>query len=313
MLGLRSIHRMVRDKLEASQGEMLGLRPIYRMVRDGRVRVRLAALPPAVCDTGALGAFDEPWLAKTFADERIAAAWAEDGPRLDALDLPEETGGVYPGDQRALYYLALRLRPRALLEIGTHIGRSTAVLALAAARNRAEGIETTLFTVDIRDVNDPVVRPWLNYRSARSPRAMVEALGCSDFVRFEVALSLRRLARDDRRYGLIFLDGCHNADVVYQEIPLALRRLEQPGLIVLHDYFPGGRPLWPDKPVAVGPDLAVGRLIAEGADLGAVPLGSLPWPTRLGSHTTSLAVLSRACRRLAPDVRISAMGRPSSS
>jgi predicted O-methyltransferase YrrM len=165
---------------------------------------------------------------------------------------------------------------------------------LAAARNRAEGIEATLFTADIQDVNDPVARPWLKHRSARSPRAMVEALGCGDFVRFEVTPSLRRLARDDRRYGLIFLDGSHDADMVYQEIPLALRRLEQPGLIVLHDYFPGGRPLWPSSPPILGPDLAIGRLIAEGAGLRAVPLGDLPWPTKLGTHTTSLAVLSRA-------------------
>lgn len=66
---------------------------------------------------------------------------------------------------------------------------------------------------------------------------------------------------------MIFLDGDHSAEVVYQEIPLALRRLEPPGLIMLHDYFPDQRPLWPGREPVVGPNLGVGRIVSEGAGL----------------------------------------------
>jgi len=63
---------------------------------------------------------------------------------------------------------------------------------------------------------------------------------------------------------------------------------------VLHDYFPGGRPLWTGQRPSLGVDLTINRLVAEGAGVRSVPLGDLPWPTKLGTHTTSLAVLSRA-------------------
>jgi hypothetical protein len=62
-------------------------------------------------------------------------------------------------------------------------------------------------------------------------------------------------------------------------------------VILLHDYFPGLQPLWVDRNVIRGPWLAVERLRSEGARLKAIPLGRLPWDTKLGSQTTSLALL----------------------
>ena len=278
-----------------------GLKTVFRKLVGKRAESRttsdqeqLAALPRATCDTSMLGSFSSVWLGETFTDELIAADWAEDGRRLDALDMPEMTGGVNLGDRRALYYLVRRTRPRSILEIGTHIGSSTVALALAAARNRAEGIDTGIITADIRDVNDPAHRPWEDHRSPASPRSLVEAVGCSELVRFEINPSIDTLTRPDRRFGLIFLDGNHDADMVYREIPLALRWLQAPGLIVLHDYFPGLRPLWSGSPPLPGPFLAIDRFVSEGAGLHAVPLGDLPWPTKLGTHTTSLAILSRS-------------------
>jgi predicted O-methyltransferase YrrM len=268
-----------------------GLKTVFHKLIE---RYRLAALPRATCDTSMLGSFSPAWLGETFTAEQIAADWTEDARRLDALDMPEMTGGVNPGDRRALYSLVRRTRPRSILEIGTHIGSSTVALALAAARNRAEGIDTGIITADIIDVNDPARRPWEDHRSPASPRSLVEAVGCCELVRFEVNPSINTLKRPDRRFGLIFLDGNHHADMVYREIPLALRRLEAPGLIVLHDYFPSLRPLWPGSPPIPGPFLAVDRFVSEGAGLHAVSLGDLPWPTKLSAHTTSLAILSRS-------------------
>jgi hypothetical protein len=82
--------------------------------------------------------------------------------------------------------------------------------------------------------------------------------------------------------------------MVYQEVPRALRRLRESGLLLLHDFFPNNRPLWSDRAVVPGPLLAVKRLVREQANVSVIPLGSLPWPTKLHSNVTSLAVLRPA-------------------
>jgi predicted O-methyltransferase YrrM len=198
---------------------------------------------------------------------------------------------VNPGDRRALHALVLGLQPRRVLEIGTHIGCST--LSLAVALQRTAG---KLWTVDIQDVNDPAARPWLVHGSSASPAELAERLGCRQRITFVTADSLSFLGAeqgDPGGFDLIFLDGLHFAAQVYQEIPLALRRLRPGGLILLHDYFPERRPLWRDGAVIAGPWLAIERLRREGAGFDVLPLGRLPWPTKLGSHVTSLALLVR--------------------
>jgi hypothetical protein len=92
---------------------------------------------------------------------------------------------------------------------------------------------------------------------------------------------------------LIFLDGDHSAATVYQEVPFALKRLRKNGIVLLHDYFPYLKALWSDGSVIPGPHIAIERLCSEGANLEVLPLGRLPWPTKLSSNITSLAVLTR--------------------
>jgi predicted O-methyltransferase YrrM len=265
------------------------LRPFLRR-RPLDEPARLAALPRAACDVTRLGVFTADWLAATFADAGITADWEADATRIAGLGIPDMADGVNPGDRRALYYLLRRAAPQQVLEIGTHIGSSTVALALAAARLSGAAVTTA----DIRDVNDPAETPWVKFGSPASPRDLIASLGCEHLVRFEVGLSLNALTRGDRSFGMVFLDGSHDADMVYREIPLALRRLEPPGLIILHDYFPGMQPLWPGHPPLPGPALAAARFAAEGAGFAVLPLGDLPWPTKLGTHRTSLAILSRA-------------------
>ena len=199
-------------------------------------------------------------------------------------------GGVNPGDRAALAHLVLRFRPRRVLEVGTHIGSSTASIALALEMIGGNGM---LDTVDIEDVNDPQQQRWVAFGADRSPLQTLRFLGVEGRVRFTTTSSLVHLARTQARYDFVFLDGDHTAAAVYREIPAVLERLEEGGMIVLHDYFPDGRPLWSDGLVEPGPWLAIRRHEAEGGGLEAVPLGALPWRTKLGSNTTSLAVISR--------------------
>jgi hypothetical protein len=94
------------------------------------------------------------------------------------------------------------------------------------------------------------------------------------------------------RFDFIFIDGSHRASDVYADVAGALARLNANGVIALHDFYPDARPLWPDEPVIPGVYLGVVRAIEECPDLGVVPLRQLPWRTKHGGHTTSLAVLT---------------------
>ncbi len=181
-----------------------------------------------------------------------------------------------------------------VLEIGTHVGASTLHIAAALRKTAARGSSSpSLVTVDIEDVN-ALGGAWQRYGLRASPREMLRAIDSEGIVRFVTGSSLDFMARGDDRFDLIFLDGDHAASIVYQELPRALRLLQPGGVIVLHDYYPDRQPLWPDGRVIPGPWLAVRRLRAEGAAIESFPLGDLPWPTKQGSHTTSLAIVGRA-------------------
>lgn len=252
---------------------------------------RLARLPTAAeVDTSALGRLSRAQLTDLLRSASFADGWKAVQSDLGPVQLGEMNGGINPGDRRAIYHLVRALAPASVLEIGTHVGYSTVAIA-RALRDGDRHEQPLVRTVDVRDVNDPATRPWEENRSPVSPEKLVSDLGCGDLVEFKVADSLDHLASDAERYDLIFLDGLHTAERLYQEIPLALRRLTKGGLVLLHDYFPGLQALWPDGRVIQGPALAVGRLRDEDAPVEALPLGELPWPTKLGTSTTSLALL----------------------
>jgi predicted O-methyltransferase YrrM len=246
------------------------------------------------CDARTLGRLGDVRLARILRDEELGREWAEVERELGALAMTGRAGGVNPGDRRALYYLVRALKPRSMLEVGTHVGASTAAMACALRRLSATepGSSFGLSTVDIRDVNAPTA-PWRQFGSSYPPSEMLQRLGCDQLATFITARSLDYLASCHNTYDLIFLDGDHSAAIVYREIPAALRRLRPGGLIVLHDYFPRMQPLWHDGMVSPGPYLATERLRAEGAGLRVLPFGALPWPTKLQSNVTSLALVER--------------------
>jgi predicted O-methyltransferase YrrM len=256
----------------------------------------LDALPIAYCDTTRLGYFDRSRIVEALACPRFAQEWSEDLAQLDALKLPQLTGGVNPGDRRALYCMVRQWKPACILEVGTHIGSSTVALALAAARNRLDGIDSRILTVDIRDVNDERTKPWLGAGSQASPRDLLRTLGLDGLVEFRTGSAVGFLSSPGIELDMIFLDGDHGAAAVYREIPLALRNLRNGDCctVVLHDYFPDMRPMWPHEEALPGPYLAVERFRSEEAGFQALPLGELPWPTKYGTNLTSLAILTRS-------------------
>jgi predicted O-methyltransferase YrrM len=251
---------------------------------------RLRRAPTVACEVGNLRPTPAEWLERALADTRSDAEWPGVAAEMGGFEITSAAGGVNPGDRRALYYVVRALRPERVLEIGTHIGASTVHIAAAL---RAGGPDGMLTTVDITDVNDTIAQPWRQHGSTLAPLTMVERMGMSGRVHFATAASLSFMAGSADRFDLIFLDGDHSAATVYREVPAALAHLRPGGVILMHDYFPRGRSLWPGDRVIAGPWLGIARLREEGAELAVLPLGELRWPTKLGRSVTSLAVLTR--------------------
>ncbi len=198
-------------------------------------------------------------------------------------------GGVNPGDRRALYYFVHALRPQSMLEVGTHIGASTVFLAEALKESSGQA---HLTTVDILDVND-ANGPWKQQGLRMTPLEYLKALQTHDRVKFCVSSSSVYLEKTEQKFDLIFLDGDHSSCTVYKQVSLALRVLNKNGVILLHDYYPGARPLFQDGNIIAGPFMALDRIMHENTNIRVLALGNLPWETKQGLQATSLALLTR--------------------
>jgi predicted O-methyltransferase YrrM len=236
-------------------------------------------------------------IADIFIAADIEQKWNARAPRLAELCRIEDgkTGGVNPGDRRALFYLVTAFHPEKLLEIGTHVGASTVYIAAALERDEP-ATRRRLVTVDIEDVNDGTNACWRTAGLPMSPRQMIEQLNTNIDVEFVVDSALNFFTRSKERFDLIFLDGDHSAEAVHEELIGASRSINDNGLIVLHDYFPNGLPLWSDGSILAGPFAAVEKLRSMGANISVIPLGRLPWPTKLNSNVTSLAIVAGNAR-----------------
>lgn len=262
--------------------------PLLRGVRD---RVQLVTTPRRELGAASLGDFTGARASAIFGDAALGTEWIDSRAQLNQVfgDV-ERLGGVNPGDRRALYYLVRGLRPRSILEIGTHVGASTLHMGRALRVNG--DVDARLTTVDIVDVN-AADAPWRQAGLAATPEMLAAQAGCADLISFQKASGVDLMSSARTSFDLIFLDGDHSAGTVYNELAAALRVLSPGGHVVLHDYYPGAAPLFPGGDYIAGPFLALRRARAENPDIGVVPLGELPWSTKLGSRMTSLAVVHR--------------------
>lgn len=267
---------------------------VLRVLEVRRERRALAALERRACAVDVLRNIDDAtirsWLAADLTDE-----WQQILHTVSEVRFGSGVAAVNPGDRRALYYLARSIRPSSILEVGTHVGASTSMLALALRKMHpaGSGAHPRLVTVDISDVNDPRHGAWQRIGCSHSPADVMRTIGCQEVVEFVASPSIPYLRNCRERFDLIFLDGDHSDVAVYQEIPAALGLLNPGGLIMLHDYFADLQPLWSDGAVVPGPALAIERLRRENVPIAARSFGALPWPTKLDSHVSSLALVCR--------------------
>jgi predicted O-methyltransferase YrrM len=253
-------------------------------------RRKLAGIGKIACDTSALRrSVTLNDVQAILASPEWEAEWEAVDAELKALGGATGPGSVNLGENRALYILARALKVHSILEVGTNTGASTVHLVAALRANCAEDGAARMVSVDILDQNGP--DGTATRLGQATPRAMIERMGAGEWVRFVAEPSLNYLLRAEARFDMIFLDGDHAAPTVYKEIPASLRVLNPGGVILLHDYFPGGKSLYRDRKIIAGPWLAAQRLKREGAAFQAIPLGELPWETKMGSNLTVLAAV----------------------
>lgn len=283
--------RTRRDAWAGRKGRNMAklLQHILVNINEDRALGRLNALPDiewrALRPDGEIDGF--------LADQTIAEEWpvaeARHAQLTRTADGAPTRGGVNPGDQRTIFTLVRALKPRRVLEVGTHLGYSTLHICQALQLNGCGA----LTTVDILDVNDPDDAPWTRAKALGSPRQSIAALGYDDHVSFVQSDSIEFLRTTEKTFDFVFLDGDHAAPQVYEELQLLQRVMEPGATLLLHDYFPNGRGLWKGSLPNTGPWKAVQRLRREGAPINVRPLGALPWPTKMGTNLTSLAVATR--------------------
>src|SRR5688572_16214655 len=122
------------------------------------------------CVTNNLRSINGFSLSELLNADDVHSSWNDTEREISGFNIPDGTGGVNPGDRRALYYLVAKLKPTSVLEIGTHIGASTLNIACALLKTQNEvERKVNITTVDIRDVNSKSTKPWLEYGATLSP------------------------------------------------------------------------------------------------------------------------------------------------
>jgi predicted O-methyltransferase YrrM len=115
---------------------------------------------------------------------------------------------------------------RQVLEIGSAHGYSAVVMALAGAER-------------VTAVDNHNGLTWLG-DTLTTMHLNLNAHGVADKVEIMQGDSgdvLPRLAEEERKFGLVFVDGDHNADGAERDITLALQLTEAGGVIAVHDYL----------------------------------------------------------------------------
>lgn len=136
---------------------------------------------------------------------------------------PESAGNSDKGVQNLVFTLALNLRPRRVLEVGTHIGTGAVIVGHALKRNGYGKLIT--------------LEPAEHYQ--RISRKNLQAAGVADYVEVVPHFSYEDRAKEilaaAAPFELIFIDGAHDYAAASHDIALCAELLCTNGIMVLHD------------------------------------------------------------------------------
>ena len=136
---------------------------------------------------------------------------------------PEASGQSDVGVQNLLYALTISLRPRRVLEIGTHIGTVSVVVGHALKSNRYGKLLTLEPAVHYQKLA-------LDHLKAARLTDQVEVIP-----HFSFDESCRNRLIKEAPFELIFIDGAHDYEAFSHDIALAADLLYDNGIIVCHD------------------------------------------------------------------------------
>jgi predicted O-methyltransferase YrrM len=141
--------------------------------------------------------------------------------RMEAA--PEAAGHSDKGVQNLLFSLTVSLRPRRVLEIGTHIGTGAVVIGHALKRNGYGRLIT--------------LEPASHYRRLASNH--VQTARVADYVtivgHFSYEEPCKEILRAEAPFELVFIDGAHDYESASHDIALCTELLCTNGIMVLHD------------------------------------------------------------------------------
>ena len=152
---------------------------LLQMSGKWRSKWQLRQVPRLDFQTENLRTTTESELASIFASAETERAWQAAKDRLEKVCRIQDliTDGVNVGDRQAIWYLVHTLRPKSILEFGTHVGASTIHLASAMkAVHDATQEAWKITTLDIHDVNDSPDSYWKKYGLAASPDMTAQEL-----------------------------------------------------------------------------------------------------------------------------------------
>lgn len=132
-------------------------------------------------------------------------------------------GYLQRGDAAKIYELAY-FCDGDVLELGTHKGLSTSIIARAL---HDSGGGRTLTTVDI------------DKRAAASAKRTISKLrgaGLVEFKTSDATAGMDELIQTSRRFGLVFVDHWHGYDATHQAATRLPQLLTPGGLVMFHDY-----------------------------------------------------------------------------
>jgi predicted O-methyltransferase YrrM len=144
-------------------------------------------------------------------------------------------GWLSRAEAELLFHLAARVEPgQVVVEIGSFLGRSTAHIALAVA----DGVP--VYAIDPHTGDKTWVERFSIRDADTSPafRRNMTQVGVESRVHAVVATSADAAAQwtEERPIGLLFIDGWHSSDAVFEDGSLWLPRLAAGGCVVFDDW-----------------------------------------------------------------------------
>lgn len=164
-------------------------------------------------------------LGKPFAPALVSLYKQEPQLGVDGVrHAPKLGDGIIVEEGMFLYDLARRTNARNTLEVGFASGYS-AVFLLAAGQGRSEVTHTAIDPFEKSDYHGVGIE-------------LVKSVGMENRFRFMEdfsSLAIPQLAKEKKKFDIIFIDGDHKFDSAFVDFTLADLVVEKGGYILLHD------------------------------------------------------------------------------